>query len=191
MVLAESAPPDASSILIAWSHGDSSALSRLLPLVYSQLQGLAKGYLRRERADHTLETAALVHEAFLRLAGQHSAHCKNRGEFFAIAANTMRRVLIDHARMHNYAKRGAGAVRLSLDDAPPLAVAPALDLIALDEALSRLATISPEQARVVELRCFVGLSADEIAEALSISVPTVTRRWRAARAWLYRALCQV
>lgn len=185
---AEAAGSDTSSLLLAWSQGDSAALSELLPLVYNQLRGLARGYLRRERRDHTLETSALVHEAFLRLVGQHSMQCRHRGEFFAIAANTMRRVLIDHARKHGYAKRGAGAGHLALDDAPPLAVDSALELIALDEALTRLASIAPEQARVVELRCFVGLSAEEIAAVLEISVPTVTRRWRTARAWLYRAL---
>lgn len=187
-MIAEATASEASSLLLAWSSGDHKALSELLPLVYNQLRGLARGYLRRERCDHTLETSALVHEAFLRLVSQHSTQCRNRGEFFAVAANTMRRVLIDHARKHGYAKRGAGAVRLTLDEAPTLAVGSALELIALDEALDRLAALAPEQARVVELRCFVGLSAEEIAAVLEISVPTVTRRWRAARAWLFRAL---
>lgn len=179
---------EASLLLERWSGGEAEALPRVMPLVYAELRRLAHGQLRRERGDHTLETSALVHEAYLRLVRQHSVECRNRGQFFAIAANTMRRVLVDHARTRGYRKRGAGATAVPLDEAR-LRVAPQRsDLLALDEALEALTRESPEQVRVVELRVFAGLSAEEIGEALDISVPTVTRRWRAARAWLYRFL---
>lgn len=179
---------EASQLLARWSGGEADALPRAMPLLYEGLRRLAHGHLRRERGDHTLETSALVHEAYLRLVQQHSVECRSRGQFFAIAATTMRRVLVDHARTRGYRKRGAGAAAVPLDEARLPPAPPQVDLLALDEALESLARESPEQVRVVELRVFAGLSAEEIGEALGISVPTVTRRWRAARAWLFRFL---
>jgi RNA polymerase sigma factor (TIGR02999 family) len=182
------ASSDTSRLVELWSEGEPGALARLVPRLYGELRQLAGAHLRRERADHTLETAALVHEAYLRLVGQRSVACRHRAEFFAIAANTMRRVLVDAARARRCAKRGPGAARVRIEADLPAAVGPDPDLLALDEALERLGSVSPEQARVVELRVFAGLSAEEISTALGVSVPTVTRRWRAARAWLFRLL---
>jgi RNA polymerase sigma factor (TIGR02999 family) len=181
---------DASQLLERWSAGDAAALSGLIPLLYRELARLARSQLRRERGDHTLETSALVHEAYLRLVTQHSVACHHRGEFLAIAARTMRRVLIDHARTRGYQKRGADSIRLSLVEALLPASQPDVDLLELEDALVRLERAAPDQARVVELRVFAGLTAEEIAVALEISVPTVTRRWRAARAWLFRLMRQ-
>lgn len=181
---------DASELLLRWSAGEGAALSGLIPLLYRELERLARSQLRREREDHTLETSALIHEAYLRLVPQHSIACHHRGQFFAIAARTMRRVLIDHARTRGYQKRGADGLRLSLTDALLPATLPDTDLLELEDALVRLERAAPEQAQVVELRVFAGLTAEEIAETLGISVPTVTRRWRAARAWLFRLLHQ-
>ncbi len=179
--------PDTAALLAAWRDGDPRALGQLVPLVYDELRRLAHGYLRRERPDHTLETSALIHEAYLRLAGQR-LECGDRGYFFAIAARTMRRILVEHARGRGYQKRGGGARRVALDQALTVAAAADPDLAALDQALARLQEVSPAQAQVVELRFFGGLSWEEIAQALGISVATATRRWRVARSWLYRCL---
>jgi RNA polymerase sigma factor (TIGR02999 family) len=173
-------------LLIAWSNGDQAALDSLFPLVYDELRRLASGYMRRERPDHTLQTTALVHEAYLRLVGQPDLSLKNRTHFFAIAARVMRRILIDHARTQQYAKRGGGALRLSLDEAALLSDERAAELVALDEALSELAKIDERQSRIVELRFFGGLTLAETAEVLKISSDTVTRDWNLAKAWLYR-----
>lgn len=181
--------PDGSSVsgcLKQWSEGNPDALNRLMPLIYHELRRLAHAYLRRERHDHTLETSALIHEAYMRLIGQREICCLNTHQFLAIAARTMRCILVDHARSRDYQKRGGGMVRVSLEDMQPLSVEPPPWLIDLDEALEKLAEVSPQQAQVVELRYFGGLGSEDIAAILGISIPTVTRRWRVARAWLYR-----
>lgn len=181
-------PDDTLRLLAQWSRGDEAALGRLMPLVYGELKRLASSFLRRERADHTLETSALIHEAYLRLLGQDHIQCQYRGQFYAIAARTMRRILVEHARSRRNLKHGGGARQFSLDEVLTLTVALDPLLVELDDALEELAAVSPPQAQVVELRYFGGLKSAEISEALGISVPTVTRRWRAARAWLYRYL---
>ena len=179
---------DVTGLLIDWSNGDEQALAKLTPLVYTELRRVAQRYLRRERADHTLQATALVHEAFLRLVDQKQVQWRNSLHFTALAAQMMRRILIDHARSHRYAKRGGGAATISLDDAPEIAADATPDLIELDDALHRLSELEPELGRIVELRFFGGMTSEEIAELLGVSVPTVTRRWRMARAWLYRSL---
>lgn len=181
---------DTSRLLARWQQGEREALAGLIPRFYAELRTLARGYLRRERADHTLETSALVHEAYLRLIGQRAVDCRHRRQFFAVVATTMRRVLVDSARARRSLKRGSNARRSTVEQsAPALAGAGGdLDVLALGEALASLRRVAPEQARVVELRVFAGLSAEEVAGLLGLSVPTVTRRWRAARAWLYRFL---
>jgi RNA polymerase sigma factor (TIGR02999 family) len=170
------------------SAGDKSALNQLMPLVYAELHRLASSYMRRERAGHTLQTTALVHEAYLQLVGQEKAHWENRTQFFAVAAQLMRRILVDHARTHHAAKRGGNLPRLSLDEAIVMARERGADLLAIDELLQRLAAIDPQQARIVELRFFAGLSVEETAHALSISDRTVKRDWAMAKAWLQREL---
>ena len=173
--------------LMEWAQGDEDALDHLVPRVYDELRCLASTYLRREHAGHTLETAALIHEAFLRLVGQQHVAWESRSHFFGIAARMMRRILVDHARTHRYGKRGGGFRHLLLDEnAVPVEITPELE--ALDDALRDLAEVSPEQAQIVELRYFGGLRRAEIAEILGVSVPTVARRWRVARAWLFRHL---
>jgi len=184
------APPldDLTRLLVAWSHGEPGALDRLVPLVYGQLRRQARLQLRHERAGHTLQPTALVHEAFLRLVGQSRAQWQNREQFFAVAARAMRRVLVDHARARAAAKRGDGRTLIALDEAPDPAAPPAVDVLALDQTLDRLAAIDLRQARVVELRYFAGLSAPETAAALEVSLATVNRDWAMARAWLFREL---
>jgi RNA polymerase sigma factor (TIGR02999 family) len=179
---------DVTRLLVAWSAGDERAQAELMAAVYRELRRLAAAYLRRERADHTLETSALVHEAFLRLVAQRRVSWQGRAHFFGIAAQMMRRVLADHARRHLYAKRGNGVRKASLDEALTLSVERAPELVALDDALTLLARLDPQKARIVELRFFAGLTSEEIARILGISVPTVTRGWRMARAWLYHHL---
>lgn len=159
-----------------------------MPLVYGELRRLAKAYLRRERSDHTLQSTALVNEAFLRLVNQRNVQWKNRAHFFGIAAQLIRRILVDHARAHQAGKRGAGAFKLSLDEAIGVAEKQDLDLVALDDALQRLCEFDPQQSRIVELRFFAGLSIEETSEVLGISPATVKREWSTARAWLYRDL---
>jgi len=189
MVAAEG-PDDLTRLLAAWSGGEKAALDRLIPLVYAELRVQARRQLSRERRNHTLQPTALVHEAFLRLAGQNRAQWQNRRQFFAVAAQTMRRVLVDHARAHAAAKRGQGKTLIALEDAPEPGRQPEVDVdvLALDEALDRLAALDPRQARVVELRYFGGLSAEDTASALEVSLATVNRDWAMARAWLFRAL---
>jgi len=184
----ENAPREVTGLLLAWSEGDQEALGTLLPRVYDELRRLASVYLRRERSGHTLDTGALVNEAYLRLIDQDRVAWQNRAHFFGLAAQMMRRVLVDHARRHLYAKRGSGTPRLSLDEALTPAPERAPELVALDEALEELEEIAPRNARIVELRFFGGLTAEEIAEIHDVSAPTVTRGWRMARAWLYRRL---
>ena len=179
---------DVTGLLVNWSNGDQQALEELMPLVYGELRRLAKAYLRRERSDHTLQSTALVNEAFLRLVNQRNVQWKNRAHFFGIAAQLIRRILVDHARAHQADKRGAGAFKLSLDEAIGVPEKQDLDLVALDDALQKLSELDPQQGRIVELRFFAGLSIEETGEVLGVSPATVKREWSTARAWLYREL---
>lgn len=175
-------------LLKEWSAGDRRALDRLTPLVYEELRRQAARYLRRERAGHTLQTTALINEAYLRLIGARDVRWQSRAHFFAIAANLMRRVLVEHARRRDAGKRGGSQVRVQLDEALAVADETDVDLLAVDEALDRLAAVDPQQARVVELRFFGGLSVEETARALGVSPKTVKRDWSVARAWLRREI---
>lgn len=182
---------EVTQLLAAWSQGDRRALETLLPLVYSELHRLADRYMRNEAAGHTLQSTALVNEAYLRMvdaSGSSQIEWQNRAHFFGVAAQAMRRILVDHARGRNYQKRGGGAQQVSLDEAMTLAGDRAAELIALDEALRELAKMDERKSRVVELRYFGGLSLEETAEALGVSVPTVTRDWSTAKAWLLREM---
>ncbi len=183
----DSASIDVTEILQDW-NGNGDAPARLMPLVYDELRRLAAGYLRRERFDHTLQPTALVHEAYLRLVDQSRVEWQNRAHFYSIAAQMMRRILIDHARAHASEKRGGHERRLSLDEAAILPQERAADLIALDDALKQLAAMDERKSRVVELRFFGGLSVKETAEALGVHPATVERDWTIAKAWLYREL---
>jgi RNA polymerase sigma factor (TIGR02999 family) len=177
-----------SKLLHAWAGGDLRARDELAPLVYHELRKRASGYLRHERPDHTLQATALVHEAFLRLAGRDRVAWQNRGHFYAVAAQMMRRILVDHAREHRAAKRPGAARRVDLDDQIPAAATSGLDILMLDQALGELSALDARQGRIVELRYFGGLSEQEVADTLSVSRATVTREWRRARAWLYHRL---
>ncbi|HEX5230186.1 MAG TPA: sigma-70 family RNA polymerase sigma factor [Bryobacteraceae bacterium] len=179
---------DVTQLLIQWSRGDSAALEALVPLVYDELRRLAQLYLSREKPGHTLSSTALVHEAYLRLVRQTDVTWQNRAHFFAVAARMMRRILVDHARKHAYAKRGGGAMTISLDETVASAPERELDLVALDDALEALAKLDERQSRMVELRFFGGLSIEETSEVLGVSAPTVKREWASARAWLYREI---
>jgi RNA polymerase sigma factor (TIGR02999 family) len=180
---------DVTGLLRAWSKGDAEAGERLVPLVYDQLRRQAARHLRRERRDHTLRPTGLVHEAYLRLVEQREAAWQNRGQFFAVAAQVMRRILVDHARQHRAHKRGGSWCRVTLDEAEAgAAPEPDLDILALEEALTELAGLDADKARMVELRFFGGLSLPETAAALGVSQSTVSREWRMARAWLYRRI---
>ena len=183
------APPhEVTQLLIAWSNGNSAALEQLTPLVARELHRLAHHYMRRENAGHTLQTTALVNEAYLKLIDQKHVHWKNRSHFFALSAQLMRRILVDHARNRKYAKRGGGAQRISFDEALVISAERGDDLVALDEALNKLSSIDSRKGKVVELRFFGGLSVDETAEVLEISSVTVMREWSMAKAWLYNSL---
>lgn len=181
---------DLTRLLRDWSKGDEKAATELFPIIYEELRRLARRYMSRERPDHTLQTNALIHEAYLRLAGQTRATWQNRSEFFAVAAQMMRRILVDHARSRAYQKRGGSIVRVPVDVDQSALVAPERgpDLIALDSALERLAAFDARKAKVVELRYFGGLEVQEIAEVLGISTVTVTRDWKMAKAWLRQEL---
>jgi RNA polymerase sigma factor (TIGR02999 family) len=181
-------PDDVTQLLENWSNGDREALERLMPLVYDELHRLARRYLRRERSDHTLQSTALVHEAYLKMVDQKNVRWQNRAHFFGVAAQSIRHILVDHARSHLAAKRGAGAAKLSLDEAIGVPEKREVDLLALDQALKGLAVLDPQQGRIVELRFFGGLSIDETAEVLHISPATVKRDWVMAKAWLYQNL---
>lgn len=181
-------PEQVTQLLRRWGNGEQHAVEQLLPLVYGELRGLAKRYLRRERQGHTLETSALVHEAYVRMIGQQKVEWRNRAHFFAISAQMMRRILVDHARAHLYKKRGGGAQKVSLDEALHVGAEPSQALVAVDDALKQLAEQDPDKARLVEMRFFGGLSHPEIAEVLDVSLSTVERQWRVARAWLYSHL---
>jgi RNA polymerase sigma factor (TIGR02999 family) len=179
---------EVTQLLADWSNGDQAALDKLLPLVNSELRNLAGRYMRRENPGHTLQTSALVNEAYLRLIDQKNVRWQNRAHFFGIAAQLMRRILIDHARSHHYAKRGGGALKVSLDEAAAITETCAVELLAVDEALEKLTAMDARKGRIVELRFFGGLSLDETAEVMGISSATVQREWRAAKAWLRRML---
>ena len=179
---------DITQLLRAWSDGNQAALDRLMPLVYAQLRQAAHRYMARERRGHTLQTTALVNEVYVRLAKAREMRWQDRVHFFAISAQMMRRILTDHARARQYAKRGGGAQVVSLDEAPEVSPKPHADLVALDDALKRLAAVDERKSRVVELRYFGGLSVEEAGEVLKVSPETVMRDWKLAKAWLLRAL---
>jgi RNA polymerase sigma factor (TIGR02999 family) len=187
--MSSTATTDLTALLRAWSAGDADAADQLVAVVYKELRRQAARYLSRERTDHTLRPTALVNEAYLRLAQQRRIVWQDRAQFFAVAATVMRRVLVDYARQHRATKRGALRT-VSLDDGETVALSPApdLDILALNDALTELATVDPMRTRMIELRFFAGLTTDETAEALGVSAATVTRGWRVARAWLHARL---
>ena len=180
--------PDVTALLIEVANGNQAAQEKLVPLVYDQLKELARRYMRRERSEHTLQTTALVHEAYLKLVGQHSPHWQNRAQFYGTAAQLMRRILIDHARRHLRAKRGGTQVILPLEEALAFTPEHSEDLLRLDEALDRLSKLDPRQSRIVELRFFGGLSVEETSSFLNVSPITVKRDWAVAKVWLYGEL---
>ncbi|UCF34170.1 MAG: sigma-70 family RNA polymerase sigma factor [Phycisphaerales bacterium] len=187
------ATPEAGNVthlLLEFSGGDQDALDELMPLVYGELQTLASRALRRERPDHTLETTALVHEAYLRLIDQRRVQWRHRAHFYAVAAQLMRRILVDHARKHDAEKRGGARDKVALEDAVMATGEQPVDLAALNEALNRLAQFDPQQNRIVELRFFGGLTIEETAEVLGVSPATVKRDWTVAKAWLRREISQ-
>ena len=182
------APQEVTRLLIAWGNGDQGALDELLPLVYQELHRLAHRHLGRERGGHTLQTTALVHEAYLRLIDQKEAQWQNRAHFFAVAATLMRRILVDHARARQYQKRGGGAQQVTFDEALEVSDERAAEVVALDEALTALAEFDERKSRLVELRFFGGLSIEETAEVLQVSPGTVMRDWTLAKTWLQRQI---
>jgi len=182
------APHEVTRLLVDWREGDQTAFDRLLPVVYDELHRMAARYMRGERPGHTLQTSALVNEVYLRLADYKQMQWQDRAHFFAVAAQAMRRILIDFARARQNLKRGGGAERVSLDEALVVTPEGGTDLLALDEALGRLAALNPRQSRMVELRYFGGLSEEEAAEVLGVAPRTVRYDWSLARAWLYREL---
>jgi RNA polymerase sigma factor (TIGR02999 family) len=175
-------------LLEDWHKGDSAALDKLTPLVYDELRRMAHRYMQQERGGHTLQTTALVNEAYLRLVDQHEVEWQSRTHFFAVTAVVMRHVLIDHARRRQFAKRGGGVEHVSLSEGTTMAAERAKELLALDEALDELKRMDPRKSQVVEMRYFAGLSLEETAEVLNISLMTVRRDWRAAKAWLFKAV---
>jgi len=181
-------PRDAATLLAELEVGNDQAVAELVVLLYSELRSLASRYLQRERREHTLQTTALVHEAYLRLANQREVHWKNREQFLGVAAQLMRRILVDHSRGHDAQKRGGGVERVFLEEAAGVSKGKAADVIALDEALTRLAAFDPQQAQLVELRFFGGLSIEESAGVLGVSRTTLKRNWNLAKAWLAREL---
>ncbi len=175
-------------LLMDWGNGDQAALEKLMPLVYEELRRLAHRYMERENSNHILQTSALVNEAYLRLADQKNMRWQNRAQFFGISAQLMRRILVDHARSHQYAKRGGGATHVQLDEAAVLSPEGAADMLSLDEALTHLSAIDPRKCRIVELRYFGGFSVEETATLLEVSAVTVMREWSLAKAWLRREI---
>ena len=186
--MTDNSPKQVTQLLLDCSGGDQAAVDRLIPYVYDELHRLARRYIRQERAEHTLQATALVNEAYLRLVDQRQVRWQNRAHFFGIAAQLMRRILIDYARKRGYAKRGGGAVKIALDDGVTISQQRAADLVALDDALKQLTSIDLQQSRVVELRFFGGLTIEETAEVLKVSPDTVKREWSTAKAWLYREI---
>jgi RNA polymerase sigma factor (TIGR02999 family) len=185
-----SLPGDVTQLLLKWSKGDQTALDDLIPLVYAELKRLARRYMGKERLDHTLQTSALINEAYLKLVDQ-SIPFQDRKHFFAVCAKIMRHILIDHARSHQYAKRGAGAEKVQLEAAEELSGQRAEELVALDDALTELEARDPRKSQIIELRFFGGLTIEETAEVMDIAPVTVVREWRAAKAWLYQAMTSV
>jgi RNA polymerase sigma factor (TIGR02999 family) len=184
-----SSSKNVTQLLADWRGGDNQALEELMPLVYQELHRLADYYLRRERQGHTLQATALINEAYMKIIDQHSVNWQNRAHFFGVAAQMMRRILVDHARSHLYAKRGGGAQKLTIDEAIGVPQQERdLELVALDDALNRLAEIDPQQCRIIELRFFGGLTIEETAEVLGISPATVKREWNWAKTWLYNEI---
>jgi RNA polymerase sigma-70 factor, ECF subfamily len=177
-------------LLAAWSNGDQSAFEKLMPLIDDELRRLAHRYMSRERAGHTLQTTALINEAFLHLVNRKNLQWQNRAHFFGLAAQVMRTILVDHARSHASAKRGGGTRNLELDEALVVSQQKAAEVVALDEALKHLALIDPRQSRIVELRFFGGLTVEEAAEVLDVSPVTIKREWSTAKAWLYHELAK-
>jgi|SRR5262249_6219483 len=179
---------EVTQLLTDWRNGDQAALEKLMPIVYDELRRIAHRYRRRERPGHTLQTTALVNEAYLRLVGQRNVEFQDRVHFFAVAAQVMRHLLVDYARNRKYAKRGGGARQVSLDEAAVVSQGRNEQLLALDEALARLASLDKRKSELVELRYFGGMSTEEAAEVLGVSTITVKREWQKARAWLYREM---
>ena len=183
-------PQEVTKLLADWGRGDKSAFDKLYPLVHAELRRIAQRQMSQERPGHTLQATALVNEAYLKLAGQNQFEWHDRAHFFAVCAQVMRHILVDHARSRAREKRGGGAIQVSLNDALVVAEEHVADFIALDEALSGLERVDPQKGRIVELRYFGGLSVDETAEVLNMSPRTVRREWRRAKAWLYRMICE-
>jgi RNA polymerase sigma factor (TIGR02999 family) len=190
MTSREKTPADVTDLLLAWSSGDEAAMDELMPLVYAELRRIARRYMGKEDRHHTLDTSALINEAYLKLVDARGVDWQNRAHFFAVSAQAMRRILVDFARARRNLKRGGGVRPLSLDEALVAAPDRAADVCALDEGLRRLAALSPRQSRVVELRYFGGLTDEEVSKVLDVSPRTVRNDWRLARAWLYRELSQ-
>jgi RNA polymerase sigma-70 factor, ECF subfamily len=188
MTTPASPQPQVTQLLCQWRDGHPNALEKLIPLVQPELQRLAHHYMSRERPGHTLQTTALLDDAYLQLAGKSHVQWENRAHFFAVAAQLMRRIMVDHARQRHTLKRGGGAIRVTLDECAAVTQTRAAELLALDEALEKLAAFDQRKARVVEMRYFGGLTMEEIGDVLKVHVNTVTRDWTAARAWLFAAL---
>ena len=184
--MSATSPNDVTRLLIEWSNGDHTALDQLIPLVYDELRRLARRYMRREKQGHTLQTSALIHEAYLRLVDQENVRLQNRAQFFGFAATVMRRVLVDYAREHRALKRGGAGAKVTLDDALLVSEDHLDRVLMIDDSLRKLAAVDPDQSRVVELRFFAGMNVEETAEALGISTATVKREWSHAKAWLQR-----
>lgn len=179
---------DVTELLLSWSDGNPQALEKLTPIIYEDLRRLARSHLRAERSEHTLQCTALVHEAYLRLVDQRNTRWHNRAHFFGVSAQLIRRILVDYARAQNAGKRGGGAAKLSIDESVAAAQEREVDVVALDDALQALARLDPQQARIVELRYFSGLTIEETAEVMQISTATVKRDWVIAKAWLRREI---
>lgn len=186
----EPSPQEVTGLLIAWSKGDQAAFDRLLPLIYNELRQMARRYMARRQPGHTLQTTALIHEAYLKLVEPRDKQWQNRAHFFGVAALAMRHILVDYARAKQTERHGGGAPTISLDEALTIAQERTAELVALDDALQELAKLDPRKSQMVELRFFGGLNIEETAVALGISAPTVRREWRSARAWLYRAISE-
>lgn len=186
--MTQASSENVTGLLLAWSDGDQAALEKLIPLVYAELHRLARRYMRREVAGHTLQTSALVNEAYLRLIDAHRVRWQNRSHFFAVSAQLMRRILVDFARARQSLRRGGRACQVSLDEGLVVSPERGADMLALDEALERLSALNARQSQVVELRYFGGLNEEEVAEVLKVSSRTVRHDWSLARAWLYREL---
>ena len=193
MALSMSTPTshEVTQLLVAWGNGDQTALDKLVPLVYEELRRMAHRYMAHESPDHTLQTAALINDAYLRLVDQKRTHWQNRAQFFGIAAQLMRRILVDHARSHAYVKRGGEAIQVPFDESAVLSPQRATDVVALDDALSQLAKIDPRKCQIVELRYFGGFTVEETATLLKVSDVTVMRDWSLAKAWLRREISKV